>query len=172
MRADLLTRQAALLRRDAANPTGVKFDLSSWAEPAVDSELRNKASTYRSFWKGDVEVVPVSCSTKACAFGLAAISGEFKAEGLTYHINYRGDLIPRIITLDGIIHSGFTAAEVLFGIEGDDAEYLFDPDCYEETPVGASGEIEVAQRIEHFIVGNIDRSFHPRYRGEGEGDDD
>src|SRR6266403_4799676 len=88
MRADLLRRGAELLEADANNPEGIKFDLGTWA---ADARI-NLATGYRDprdkqlYKYKDNEVVPVNCGTQACAFGLFALSGAFKEEGLGYKI--------------------------------------------------------------------------------------
>lgn len=195
MHADRLQRMADLLRRDAANPNGVKFDLSTWASPVPENELRGPSpNDHWSIPEGVKMVkrnytdlapleVPVSCGTFACAFGLAAISGEFKAEGLSYTAitgcNYSnpdvvgegatGLLVPAIYDHSGTMQTGFEAAEVLFDISAADAKYFFDPDSYDGTPREAEGEIEVADRIEAFIRGEIN-DFHEDYRSSADED--
>lgn len=181
MHIERLERMRDLLRRDAANPTGVKFDLSTWAEPAVSDEngmryyplpkdvQRNADDRY--YTALEAVKVPVSCDTMACAFGLAAISGEFAAEGLSYSFMTGDGSIGTLMPTLGR-HHGMTAAAHLFGIETTDAQYFFDPECYEDTPREAEGELLVAQRIEDFINGIIDENYHPDYRDNGEGEYD
>lgn len=145
---DRLVRLAALLERDADNETGVKFDLSTWGAPSDDGQ-----QLYRD---GKPKEVKVDCGTTACAFGLAAISGEFKAEGLTYEfvpVTSVGGyaLVPTIMD-GGRPRSGFSAAQALFGIEYAAAEYLFDTVAYDEVPQGAEGERLVASRIRDFVA--------------------
>lgn len=157
-----LPRMAKLLRDDAANPTGVKFDLGVWAIPA-DTDPDAPAR-----WPTDVKV-PLDCGTKACAFGLAAISGAFAAEGLTYMIGdgvhvVQGSLVPVLERYDAAnppVH--FYAAAALFDINVSDARYFFDPECYDGTPREAAGEIAVAERIETYLMGEVDQDFHPDY---------
>ena len=139
MHKDRLVRLANLLRRDAANPNGAKFDLGTWGE-SLDAEPR------------------LSCGTTACAMGLAAISGIFKDEGLTFwvhpEVDVNGEDINEIkIGYDGCY--GYRAAAEFFGISGADARYLFAPDSYRGAiPVGKEGEERVAARIEVFIAEN------------------
>lgn len=156
MNKDRLTRMVDLLKRDAADPTGVKFDLGMWAAPAQRGATR---------WPSGDGAPPIaaSCDTKACAFGLAAISGEFAKDGLTYmfgpvHADGTATLLP---LFDGV--DCFDAAAAFFDITYSDATYLFDPECYEETPQKAEGELFVAQRISDFIAGDVDHNFHPRF---------
>lgn len=171
-----LPRMSALLRRDAENPTGVKFDLGTWAEPADNSVCVVKAWSTEAGFK-----VPLDCGTKACAFGLAAISGEFAAEGLTYNIGNgstmpTGTLTPFLDrTGDGDLQRNpthFRAAEELFGISHDDARYFFDPDCYSGVPREAEGEIMVADRIDAFLNGSVDANYHPAHSYNDEDDYD
>ncbi len=162
MHVDRLTRMAKLLRADATNPTGVQFDLDTWGsygDMGVDE--------WRQLAEGNQ--VPMSCGTQACAFGLAAISGEFDAEGLTYRASINNhNIIPTLTTEYGAVFTQFAAARVLFDITRDDANYFFDPECYEETPREAEGEIFVAERIEAFIKGVVDEEFHPKYNRDSE----
>lgn len=167
MHVERLQRMAKLLRDDAANPTGVQFDLGTWgsaaeiAVPEMD-RWRELAADRK---------VPVSCGTQACAFGLAAISGAFAAEGLGYRVSMGGfNIIPTLRDDYDVVHTQFDAAARLFDITMGDASYFFDPDYYEETPKKAEGEIEVAERIEAFIKGVIDRDFHPAFRKDDDDD--
>lgn len=147
MHVDRLKRLVKLLRADAKNPNGVKFDLTSWAVPSGEEAFKTPKRT-----------VPVSCGTTACAFGLAAISGEFKEEGLrySYYTRHAGYMLEPSICQGGEVYTGFGAACALFDIDDDEAEYLFDPKCYESVPQGAKGELLVARRIEDFIRNNGD----------------
>jgi hypothetical protein len=190
MNVERLERMRDLLRRDAANPHGVKFDLGTWASPAYDDNEVDGPSTFDL--PADVEhneynagystaepiKVEVSCGTTACAFGLAAISGEFAKEGLTYEFMLsayrprnsgpvRGHLMPAY----GGCH-GMHAAQGLFDISLEDASYFFDPECYDGTPKEAEGELLVAQRIDDFIKGDIDTDYHPAFKDNDEPEDD
>lgn len=162
----LLQKLEDLLRADAVNPTGVKFDLGMWAEPNEEApeELVDPATLQSSKdldWKIDAKV-PVSCGTTACAFGLGAISGTFANEGLRYEVD-GGTLVPVINDMNGMRRVGFAAARVLFNISEEDAEYLFDPSKYDgDTPEGAHGEIRVADRIKAFSAGKV-CSDHPDF---------
>lgn len=177
MHTERLGRMRDLLRRDAANPTGVKFDLGTWAEPAERQghghnfplpEGVKSSDSHRYYTELEPIKVPVSCDTMACAFGLAAISGEFKDEGLSYSFcigadKTNGTLLP---AYQG--EHGFEAAAALFRITTGDAQYFFDPDHYDTTPKEAEGELIVAQRIDDFINGLIDTDHHPDYRDSDE----
>ena len=139
MNKDRLLRLVNLLREDAANPNGAKFDLGTWGESS-DAEPR------------------LSCGTTACAMGLAAISGIFKDEGLTFSVHpevgINGEDV-NDIKVEYDHRSGFTAAALFFDISGTDARYLFAPDSYRGSiPVGKEGEELVAARIEAFIAEN------------------
>lgn len=175
MNVERLERLASLLERDAANETGVKFDLGTWASPGDSSKA----------WHDNSELPRVDCGTSACALGLAAISGEFEADGLTaiyepfasasvdpvtgkpraYHLYPAYKTHP-----EGYQYLGFDAGEHFFDITDDDAKYLFDPDCYANTILGADGEREVALRIREFAKGNIDTTQHPSYKDEDDYD--
>jgi hypothetical protein len=168
MRVELLQRLADLLRKDAANPEGVQFDLGTWAAPSDQAPDRMVASrtaaTNELGWSEHVGKVPVSCSTRACALGLAAISGAFKKEGLTYVIDGT-TLFPKLVRSGEVGLVGFecfTAAQVLFAITDIAAIYLFDSTSYPTCPKGEAGEIQVAERIEAFIEGRIEERFFCR----------
>lgn len=159
MHTDRLERLAKLLEADAANEKGARFDLGCWAIPSTP-QVKTVYGERTTVWAEKLDMVPMDCGTTACALGLAAISGEFKAEGLTcgYTPMMSGGftLVPTMGDYDG-----FHAARKLFGISYEDAQYLFDPDCYDGTPEGAKGERFVAQRIRDFANGTIDKHFHP-----------
>lgn len=180
MRRDLLTIGANLLRSDAANPTGVKFDLGTWMERG---DVEGGTGAQGAKWTAETlpEAIPVSCGTKACAFGLMAISGAFKEQGLGYKAEPYRDYNNGVglLLLQPVLDIGrgennptaFEAAARLFEISKEDAAYFFDPCCYHETPIGAQGEIEVAERIENFINGDIDERQHPDTRHEYDDED-
>jgi hypothetical protein len=140
MHAERLLKLADLLEADAARPDGIKFDLGTWGR-----------------WRNG-EAPSLSCGTTACAMGLAALSGSFAEDGLTYAIEWLPD---RTIGGYGGISVKFDdqynldAAAQLFGITGEAADFLFVPDAYDVTPVGAEGECVVAQRIRDFVAGRV-----------------
>lgn len=165
-----LPRMSGLLRADAANPTGVKFDLGTWAEPADNSICVLKAWSTEQGFK-----VPLDCGTKACAFGLGAISGEFAAEGLSYVIGDgsqmpTGTLTPTLTREGRPTLTHFYAAAELFDISLSDARYFFDPDCYSGVPKEAEGELMVADRIDAYVNGYVDEDYHPDHRYGGDDD--
>jgi hypothetical protein len=63
------------------------------------------------------------------------------------------------------------AARELFDISLEDASYFFDPENYDGTPKEAEGELLVAQRIDDFIKGHIDESYHPAFRHDDNEDE-
>lgn len=176
MHVERLRRLEALLRADAVNATGAKFDLGTWVAPAtsVDRVFEGESTP---------EAVPVNCNTSACAMGLAVLSGAFEADGLcAYYQPVYGQagktrgfqLIPamKVADVDDYQERGFGAAEQLFDISENDAVYLFDPGRYIVTK-GAEAEIDVADRIRDFCEGHIDRDAHPdTAREDNEYDDD
>lgn len=180
-----LERMRDLLRRDAANPTGVRFDLGGWAGPADSPqgssgywEIPEGVEMVDRYYSDFAPIkVEASCNTMACAFGLAAISGEFAAEGLTYSFMMRsngsgqGILMPTLPNKYGNSH-GLMAAAELFDISPEDASYFFDPEHYDGTPKEAEGELLVAQRIDDFINGHIDTDYHPSFRGDCDDEDE
>jgi hypothetical protein len=146
MNTERLLKLADLLEADANNEKGVSFDLTAWARKRVGStgEFSNC-----SFDIG--EVVPVDCSTAACAWGLAAISGKFAADGVGYRVSIIGVLTP---TFDG--KTDYEAAETFFEIGYRQTAFLFDPEYYPETKLkGRDGELFVAQRIRDLAAGQV-----------------
>jgi hypothetical protein len=77
-------------------------------------------------------------------------------------VHSRGTQAMMVPTFEG--RDGMNAAVRFFDITLADAEYLFDPDCYRKTPTGADGELQVADRVKAFIVGDIDLDHHHDYR--------
>lgn len=142
MRIDRLLKVAELLEADAANPTGIKFDLHGWAKPAeLDWSTYDRDEVH---YEKDA-VIPIDCNTAGCALGLVAISGIFKAEGFDYSISDLGYLHPEF---GG--HEGFDVAEAFFELPDDGdtriAYLLFDADKFSVSK-GAAAELEVARRI-------------------------
>lgn len=141
-----LIRLAALLEKDAKNKTGVKFDLDRWGET-------EKA---KKFVKAD-------CGTTACAVGLACVSGAFKKDGLTFELDDKGFIYPKMSNpnWDGIIYSqsvlsGEDAVNELFGLTKQETRFLFFSQHYPEKETkGAVGELAVARRIRDFVAGKV-----------------
>lgn len=139
MNIERMNKLADLLEADAANPEGVRFDLGTWGRDV------NYLDEYKSgFVEG--QVIPINCNTAACAFGLAAISGAFKDDGLTYQID-DDYLIPEF---EGKI--GIFAATKFFDLRFTAASYLFDTSSY-NTIRGAPAELEVVRRIRSMVGG-------------------
>jgi hypothetical protein len=171
-----------LLLEDAANAKGLSFDLAFWAAPSgptehslprkswtgleLDAELIDRAM---EFHRGERNILtqlpqdklpPITCSTTACAMGLAMLSKKFEQFGLITEfylfagLDERKD--PGIVMIPSCNgETGFDAAAELFGISSEIAQYLFDPDYYNKCPSGAEGELVVADRIEDFLNGII-----------------
>lgn len=147
MKKARLLKLAGLLEADAADPKGIKFDLRTWGRSAD-------------------EAIPVSCGTKACAMGLAALSGAFKGAGLTWTINENdgcGDEgcaicsgTDRRIEIFCGGEEGFGAAAKLFGISDDIAAWLFSSYGYKTLDSkGKRGELAVAARIRGLVDGSV-----------------
>jgi hypothetical protein len=141
-----LLKLADLLEADAENEKGVRFDLSAWAR-------KDDGEGYFSMYGFSAkEVVPVNCNTAACAWGLAAISGAFKRQGVGYHIYPSSGVLVPTYKDKTEIH----AAEDFFKISEEEAWFLFDPDEYPERKrTGAAGERFVAKRIRDFVAGKV-----------------
>jgi hypothetical protein len=171
-----------LLKADAANPKGVQFDLGFWTAPTSDlsgwqtSALKFDEDLAERTYNGNYAILPqenlpkVTCGTTACAMGLAMISKQFEQFGLKTVYYSRGDKAIVLLPSCGG-EEGFEAAANLFGISLEDAQYLFDPDYYDETPKEAEGELFVAQRIDDFVNGIVDRDCYPSSRDDEDEDE-
>jgi hypothetical protein len=138
VKTDLLLKLADLLEADANNPHGVRFNLGTWITTSKGSAPE------------------MSCGTQACAMGLAAISGIFKDEGLTYRRFAGSQLIP-VLTKNGDFFEGFVAATNLFEFPDNGpwpsySSLLFDPEYYPtEGKAGREAELKVADRIRKLV---------------------
>ena len=137
-----LLKLARLLREDAANLKGVKFDLGYLVDLPSDPDV--------PLW---------SCGTTACAVGLAAVSGAFKAQGLRLDTSRMGNVyIEGEEEAYGVGAARWScektwidAAQTLFGLSRAEVAYLFTDDPYVvegKKTYGAKGERNVAKRIE------------------------
>ena len=142
-----LLKLADLLEADAKNKTGVKFNLGIVVAPSKKLPLNAKT-------------VPVSCGTQACAMGLAAITGAFKRNGLsyrTYRIDPQIDQLYVETTMYGEDVEYDEAAMELFDISSEAANFLFMPGCYpiRSPKKGSRGELLVAKRIRDYVAGKV-----------------
>lgn len=153
MNDERLLKLADLLEADAANPTGVKFDLEFWGTHSAHSGIAVKDWEVRQTLKDqgkalkDGQPIPVDCNTAACAVGLACISGAFAADGLTYRITINGDLLPVFGHAED-----WSAAADFFGLTDAQSHRLFSPCAYSKK-TGAEAELEVAKRIRGLVDG-------------------
>ena len=128
-----LLKLADLLEADAANPKGVKFDLSEWGT----------SQTKRA---------KIGCGTTACAVGLACISGAFKEDGLGFDIDKTDPAVYEICPRFAGSY-GFYAIEGFFDIDDLTARRLFSMHSYEQKEQkGQEGERAVAKRIREFVA--------------------
>lgn len=137
LRKDRLMTLVNILRADAKNKKGLRFDLKQWGS------VRNVLGT-----------LAMDCGTQGCALGAAALSGVFAKDGLDYE---RGCVSIRFIWR-GRHRGAIDTAMELFGISYEAANYLFLPSYYKRGPItGAKGERRVANRIAAFVRsgGNI-----------------
>lgn len=148
MNKERLLKLADLLEADADNTKGVSFDLCAWAQK------KNEKGMFVTYGFQPGEIVAVNCDTAACAWGLAAISGAFKDEGVDYKIGCETGFNRLIPTFEGQIE--FRAAESFFDIGMTEVSFLFDPDYYPSSKLrGAKGERFVAQRIRDLVDGKF-----------------
>jgi len=142
-----LLRLAKLLRADARRKGGIKFDINIFC---ATKDIETKPST--------------SCGTRACALGLAALSDEFKREGLGYKVDpyfsyESGKIINGIVFLykgKGFGGNEMRVASLVFDIPEDVASWLFSGEAPTRTNgEGAKAEIEMAEIIEKAAKGDI-----------------
>jgi hypothetical protein len=132
MQKKRLLKLADLLEADAKNKTGVQFDLKGWGAGSGDEPS-------------------VDCGTKACAIGLACISGEFKKSGLSYRMMRGGGRWTILPAFDDTY--GFAAVQKFFGLTSGQAENIFHALAYDTTSqTGAKGERAVAKRIRELVA--------------------
>lgn len=160
MKRERLEKFAALLEADANDPQGATFNLRGWA-----GTFNSKTGPNWTFDK-ITDQIPINCGTTACALGLAAISGIFKDEGLTFRIGHEGNLLP--VYLDpskSKMWMGYEAAQKFFDISSNTAYRLLSPDYYPETlQDGSASELEVARRIRLLLSGtSLDTIFFGYY---------
>lgn len=126
-----LLKLADLLESDADNPSGVRFDLETWAST-------------------EGPVPTINCGTQACAIGLAMLSPEFNLEGLHFGDGYLTQFSPHF---EG--ERGFDAVETFFGLSDKEANFLFVYAHYDKNlRAGRDSELAVAKRIRDFVAGN------------------
>lgn len=125
-----LGKLSALLRKDAKRKNGVRFDIHDFGT----------ISNHKK---------PLSCGTTACALGLAALSEEFKHQGLGYEIS--GTNI-RILYKGDDLSEYYTASKV-FDISEGLATFLFSGSANEEFNSGADAENELAAIIDQVLKG-------------------
>jgi len=144
MNNERLLRLADLLEADASRVDGIKFNLGCLVQPDVNA-------TFLGLSK-----VKLDCGTQACAVGLAALTGAFEAEGLTYTVE-SGYFEP---IFAGEQCEWDWAAGKLFEIEPNVVGFLFTVEGYwkehREPLIGASAEREVAQRIRDLVAGKVE----------------
>jgi hypothetical protein len=133
-----LLKLAALLIADAKNKKGSRFDLESWASN-MDGNRMPQPSKFKV----------LDCNTSACAVGLACLSGAFKRSGLSWRSHKEDNNIIPIFKGQ----EGFGAVEEFFGIDFQEAEWLFVVHSYDGPTMGAAGERAVANRIRRFVAG-------------------
>jgi hypothetical protein len=140
-----LLKLADLLEADAKNKKGIKFNMGTWGDIYETDNL-------------------MSCGTKACAMGLAALSGAFKRAGLGYNLTRYPDLeyCPAQLNItfsrNGYTHhGGIVSAMHLFDLTDQQAEALFTPnDLFGGTYTGAEAERHLAKLIRKFVAGKLE----------------
>lgn len=128
-----LLKLADLLETDAVKEDGIKFDLNVICKLSNGDRIR--------------ELPALDCGTTACAIGLWGISGQFKRNGVGYHID-GNEVWPTYLGA-----SGRSAAELFFNLSMDESYWLFIASQYPGPTTGAAGERAVAKRIRNFVAG-------------------
>ncbi len=127
---------SGLLRKDAANPSGVQFNLGTWGKTSIFNAPEN--------------ALTLGCETQACAIGLACLSPELQAEGLNYKVDYRRYALKQLTPIFGN-HRSWSAVCEFFEIDGAAASHLFSATQYGESTIGHAAELAVADRIDEFL---------------------
>ena len=145
MHIDRLEHLENLLRANAVNPVGMRFNLDGWIG---DSTLGFGAIMEHP----DNWVPTVSCSTVGCAIGLASMDPKFNEWGLPI-MNNRARRPQIMNPVSGeVFFDEWQGIALLFDIATHQAEYLFYAGNYDGFPtVGAEGELAVADRIHDMI---------------------
>lgn len=134
--ADLIERTIPKMATDDRD--GFDFNMSTWGRFAHDKKPEP------------------DCGTTACALGLAAISGEFADAGLmALPVGTKHPMLPvalRIISTNG--NCAMAAAQDVFDIDDDQAQFLFLPSEYDYDAelYGPEGARTVVARIREFIA--------------------
>jgi hypothetical protein len=131
MNRERLERLAALLETYRIRKAP-RFDLQSWGA--------SKSQTRGFLWLGEA-----SCSTVACAVGLACSSGIFAKDGLSHVTDANGVITPIFRDFEG-----WTAVKAFFNLDQSQAAQLFAAHCYEITEGEAAAQA-VATRIRETI---------------------
>lgn len=171
MNVERLKALSNLLRADAANPKGAKFDLAAWS--GYDDGHGNNNHNYVLDRKGKPTKTPtMSCDTFVCALGLAALDPEFNKAGLNFTVmpRQRGDTAWMVPEFNG--STGMEAGALFFEISVNDSQYLFDPSCYDHAIEEAEGELIVAERVDNLINGIVDNVQHPDSSYDSDNDND
>lgn len=132
MKERRLLKLATLLEKNARTKKGICFDMGIWGE--VEDPKK-----------------PLSCGTRACAMGLAGLSGAFKRQGLKCKIKTNGGFSSISIGF-GRRWDEINAAQRLFEITGAQANYLFVSHMHLDEAMGAAGERSAAKRIRRFVA--------------------
>ena len=144
MNTEALLKLAELLEEDAANPTGVKFDLGTWGKvpkPGVVDWL---------LWRSP----RLDCGTKACAIGMACLHPWFNERGLKAAPAdlSKGCIYPVCVEGDFSLH-GFHGVAHFFGISHNEAFRLFSDESYQHREqLSTAGELAVAARIRQLVA--------------------
>lgn len=118
----------AALRANAANTTGMKFDLSGW----LASDWNHSPAQ--------------NCGTTGCAVGLAMLQPAFNEEGFRYNGND-----PKYRNHRDELWTGWRAVNNYFGLTLDQSLDLFSElraERREDPTYGAEAELKVAERLE------------------------
>lgn len=143
MNVPALRKFQKLLLADAKKKNGITFDMGTWGSVDVPSSAiigfgtvnQQKAKKY----------IKLDCGTRACALGLAALSGKFP--NLDYHVHSSGYI--DVINKKTKHKDGQAGAEV-FGLTNAQADWLFGH-MDSKHITGAAAEREVAGRIDQLI---------------------
>lgn len=144
-----LEKLAKLLETNADNSTGLCFNMHTWGASSVWLEkIQNGEPKKADLKTSEIQAwkPELSCGTTACAWGLAAVSGIFYEEGVFCRVS------GACMEIQWGSFQDFKAAQEFFGLELEEAAYLFLPSSYlTHHQKGAEAEKYVAVRIREVI---------------------
>ena len=137
LKTSRLERLAILLENYREGDDVPKFSLDAW------SVTEHRRAGF--LWWGTI-----TCHTQACAVGLACLSGEFAADGLSCRLD--GNSITPLYRSGEYQKADWYAVEAFFGLTNAESTRLFDGSEYDGAIYGPDAAKAVAARIRELIA--------------------